>query len=88
MPGKWPGKLFSAAARALAFFVRLSRSPPLALEVTGGSTKRKSRDKRSGYDLRAGLTGCDGGIDEQPHEGLFSLAFPLLSPARPKSRGR
>jgi hypothetical protein len=40
----------------------------------------------SGYDHGAGLTGCDGGIDERPREGRFSLAFPLLSPARPTSR--
>jgi hypothetical protein len=47
--------------------------------VTGNLDKEESRDARSGYDLGAGLTKCDGGIDErQPEEG-FSLAFPLLS---------
>jgi hypothetical protein len=44
----------------------------------------ESRDGRRGYDLGAGLTGCGGGIDEQPREEVFSLAFLLLSLARPK----
>jgi hypothetical protein len=34
-PGKWLGKLFSAATRALAFSLWLSRSPPHAFDVTG-----------------------------------------------------
>jgi hypothetical protein len=59
--------------------------PPHALEVTGDLDKEESRDGRNGYDLGAGLTGCDGGIDRVKR--VFSLAFPLLSPARPNSRG-
>jgi hypothetical protein len=31
----------------------------------------KYRDGRSGYDLGAGLAGCDGGIDERPREEGF-----------------
>jgi hypothetical protein len=47
--------------------------PPHALEVTGGLDQEENRDKRSGYDLGAGFTGCDGGIDERPCEEVFSL---------------
>jgi hypothetical protein len=44
------------------------------------STRRESRDGRSGYDLGAGLTLCDGGIDEKPREeGLFACLFPPFS---------
>jgi hypothetical protein len=45
--------------------------------VTGDLEKEKSRDGKSGNDLGTGLTGCDGGIDEQPRKEFFSLAFPL-----------
>jgi hypothetical protein len=45
------------------------------------------RDGRRDNDLGTGLvTGCDGRVDERPREEIFSLVFPLLSPARPKSR--
>jgi hypothetical protein len=30
----------------------------------------------SGYDLGAGLTGCDGGIDERPREEAFFTSLP------------
>jgi hypothetical protein len=40
--------------------------------VTGDLDKEESRDGRSGYDLGAGLTGCDGGIDERPRKEVFS----------------
>jgi hypothetical protein len=45
--------------------------------VTGDLDKEESRDGRSGYDHGAGLTGCDGGIDERPRE---EGVFPSLSP--------
>jgi hypothetical protein len=80
-------KTFQRGGRSASFFVSLSRSPPHALEVTGDLDKEERRVGRRGYDLRAGLTGCDGGIDEPPREEGLSLAFPLLSPARPKSCG-
>jgi hypothetical protein len=56
--------------------------------VTGDLDEEGSREGKSGYDLLADLTGCDGGIDERPREKVFSLAFPLLSPARPNIHGR
>jgi hypothetical protein len=57
----------------------MSRSPPPALKVAGDLDKEESRDGRSGYDLGAGLTGCDGRIDERPREeGVFGS----LSPTR------
>jgi hypothetical protein len=34
--------------------------------MTGDLDLKGSRDGRSGYDLGAGLKGCDGGIDERP----------------------
>jgi hypothetical protein len=40
-PGKWHVKLFSAAARALAFSVWLFRPPSLALELTGDLDKEE-----------------------------------------------
>jgi hypothetical protein len=67
--------------------------------VTGGKSREKSGEKsgkksggKSGEksrreELTAGHTGCDGGIDERPREEGFSVVFPLLFPARPKSRG-
>jgi hypothetical protein len=45
--------------------------------VTGDLDYEESRDKRSGYDLGAGLTGYDGRIDERPREEGF---FASLSP--------
>jgi hypothetical protein len=35
----------------------------------------KSRVGKSGYDLGAGLAGCDGGIDERPREESFSASL-------------
>jgi hypothetical protein len=57
----------------------MSRSRPHALEVTGDLDLEESRDGRSGYDSRAGLTRFDGGIDEQPREESFfaSLSSPF-----------
>jgi hypothetical protein len=55
--------------------------------MTGDLDKVESRNMGSGNDPGTRLTGCDGGIDEPPREELFSLDFPLLSPATPKSRG-
>jgi hypothetical protein len=44
-----------------------------------GSTRRENRDGKSGYDLGAVLTGCDGGIDEPPREGFFaSPSLPFI----------
>jgi hypothetical protein len=80
-------KLFSAAAIALAFSIRLSQSTLPAFEVTGDLDTEENRDGRSGNELTTGLTGCDGGIDERPREELNSISFTLLSPARLKFRG-
>jgi hypothetical protein len=52
------------AATAIAFYVRLSQSPQYTLEVTGDFGLEESLDGMSVNDLGAGLTGCDGGIDE------------------------
>jgi hypothetical protein len=38
-------------------------------------TRRGNRDGRSGYGLGAGFAGCDGGIDEQPREEVFSASL-------------
>jgi hypothetical protein len=55
-------------------------STPHALEVTGDLDQQDIRDGRSGYDLGAGHTGCDGGIDERPHEeGVFASLSPPFS---------
>jgi hypothetical protein len=43
-------------------------------------TRRKNHDGKSGYDLGAGLTGCDGEIDERPPEEVF-----FASPSHPFS---
>jgi hypothetical protein len=61
--------------------------PPHALDVTVDLDKEKRLVGRSDNDLGAGSTGCDGGIDERLREEGFLPAFPLLSSARPKSRG-
>jgi hypothetical protein len=54
--------------------------PPHALQVTWDLDYEESRDGRSGYDLGAGFTGCDGGIDEQPREeGFFASLSPPFS---------
>jgi hypothetical protein len=58
--------------------------------VIGDLDYEENRDGISGYDLWAGLTGCNGGIDECPRVRMkrdFSVAFLFLSPAKPKSRG-
>jgi hypothetical protein len=48
--------------------------------VTEDLDYEKSRDERKSYDLGAGLTGCDGGIDEQPCEdGFFASLSPPFS---------
>jgi hypothetical protein len=33
--------------------------------MTGELDEEERRDKRSGYGLETGRTGCDGGIDER-----------------------
>jgi hypothetical protein len=77
-----------AEAEAQVFFsVCVSWSPPYALDVTGDLDKEGHRVGRRGNNLGEGLTGCGGLIDEQPREGFSVPAFPLLSSARPKSRG-
>jgi hypothetical protein len=51
----------------------LSRSLPLALEVTGDHDNEESCDGRSGNELETGITGYDVGIDERPcEEGFFA----------------
>jgi hypothetical protein len=62
------GKTFQRGGKRARFFAWLSRSPPPALEVTEELDEEKRRDGRSGYDLRAGPTGCDGWIDERSRE--------------------
>jgi hypothetical protein len=47
--------------------------------VTGDLDKEDRRVGRRGNDLGAGLTGCGGGIDEQPREeGVFAGLFPHI----------
>jgi hypothetical protein len=72
-PRKCPGTLFSAAAGALVFLSGNLGPHPLALEVTGTSTRRKASTRRRS-------TGCDGGIDKRPQEEGF---FASLSPPFP-----
>jgi hypothetical protein len=60
---------------------------PPALKVTEDLDKEQRRVGRSGNDLGAGPTGGDGEINERLREDSFLPAFPLLSSARPKSRG-
>jgi hypothetical protein len=48
--------------------------------VTAVLDKEESRDVRIGNGLGTGLTGCDGGIDEQPREErLFANMSPPIS---------
>jgi hypothetical protein len=44
--------------------------------VTRDLDSEESRDGRSSYDLGAGLTGRDGGIDERPCEEGFLASLP------------
>jgi hypothetical protein len=72
------GKIFQCG-RGSNSFSSLVVSPPPALEVTGDLDEEESRDGRMSYDLGAGPTGFDGGIDERlREEGLFaSLSSPF-----------
>jgi hypothetical protein len=79
--GEMAGKLFSAAAtaeqRCLFLSGILVPPSPLALQVTGDVEWVDSRNMMSGYDLGAGLIGCESGIDERPREeGLFIASMP------------
>jgi hypothetical protein len=47
--------------------------------MTWDLDKEESRDGRSGYDLRRGLTGCDGGIDERQCEDGFFASLSVVS---------
>jgi hypothetical protein len=52
----------------------------VSLEVTGDLDKEERRVGRSSNDLRAGPTGCDGGINERlREEGFFSSLSPPIS---------
>jgi hypothetical protein len=69
------GENSSAEAIARAFpSLFVSRSPSLDLDVTGDLDKDERRVVRSGKDLGAGSTGCDGGINEHLHEEGFSAS--------------
>jgi hypothetical protein len=61
-------------------FVFVSRSPPSALEVTGGLDKEGHRAGRSDNDLVAGSAGCDGGVDKRLREEGFFANFSSLIP--------
>jgi hypothetical protein len=88
LSGEMRGGHQGAEAGAPTFpYVCVSRPPLRALEVTRDLDNEKRRVGRSGDDLGTGSTVCDGGIDERLREEGFLLAFPLLSSARPKSRG-
>jgi hypothetical protein len=71
-----------AEARAPVFFyICVSRSPSLALEVTRDFDKEDRRVGRRGNDLGTGLTGCGGGMRrERPGEAGFlaSLSPPIF----------
>jgi hypothetical protein len=58
--------------------VRVSWSSPPALEVTGDLDKEERRVGRSGYDLGAGSTGCNGGINERLREGGVASLSPFV----------
>jgi hypothetical protein len=83
------GESPSAEARALVFpSICVSRSPPLALEVTRDLDKEDRRIGRRGNDLGGrGLRDAVVGSTSDHVRKVFFLAFPLLSSARPKSRG-
>jgi hypothetical protein len=76
------GKNPSAEAGEPAFpSVYESRSAPPTLEVTGDLDKAQRRVGRSGNDMGAEPTGCDGGINERIREEGFSagLSPPIFS---------
>jgi hypothetical protein len=70
-PGKLTGELFSAPTGALIFLYGCLGPHHLALEVIGDLDTEEIRDGMSGYDLGAGLTGCEGDRVRR----VFSLAF-------------
>jgi hypothetical protein len=66
----------------------MSRSTSPALEVTGNLDKEERRAGRSGNDLRAELTGCDGGVEKRLREEGFLADISPLSSVSLQSRGR
>jgi hypothetical protein len=63
--GKGGGKHTCAEAKALGFHSDcVSRSPTPDLDVTGALDKEERRAGRSGNDLGACFTRCDGGVDK------------------------
>jgi hypothetical protein len=84
-PGKLAGKIQARRQKRHLFPMSVCLDPPPTCPRGDGDfDKAERRVGRSGSDLRTESTGCDGGINERM---VFSLAFPLLSSARPKSRG-
>jgi hypothetical protein len=65
--GEMAGETFERGDRSFSFFCMVVSVFPTYLGGDGGPRPREILlccDWRSGYDLGAGLTGCDGGIDE------------------------
>jgi hypothetical protein len=59
-----------------------------AIHVAGDLDNEERHAGRSGNDLvGAEFSRLGGGVDKRIREEGFSLALPLLSSARPKSRG-
>ena len=86
-PGKGAGKIQARGRSASFFYVRVSRSPPPVLEVTGDLDTEGRRVGGRGKTLGRGLRdGAAGSTSDRTKRG-FLPAFPLLPSARPKSRG-
>jgi hypothetical protein len=73
-------KVFWRGGKSASFFCLAVSVPPHVLEVTADLDKVERRVGRSGNDLGAGLTGCDGGMDERPREGFFASVSLLRKP--------
>jgi hypothetical protein len=75
--GKVARKTLQRGGRSASLFCLAVSVPPTCPRGDGGPRRGGSRDGKSGYDLGAGLTECDGGIDERPREEIY---FASMSP--------
>ena len=82
------GENSGAEAGAPIFSMHVCLSPPPhVLEVTGDLDKEDRRVGGRGTTLGRGLRDAAAGSTSDSERRVFLLAFPLLSSARPKSRG-
>jgi hypothetical protein len=82
------GKFFQHGGKSAIFVCGiLAPPPPLALEVTGTSTRSKAATGGAASILGRGLRDATAGSTSDRMRRVFLLTFPLLSPPRPKSRG-